>query len=292
MSGSVWAGQDVSVVIPTLGGQSLARTIDQLNRGTLLPAEILVCIPEEHRHRVVNLAHSNVRVIGTSVRGQVAQRIEGFKSARNEYVLQLDDDVVVDPHCLERLVAAVAATDGNYSVAAALRHADTDESVYARYAKPSLGKFYYVLLNGARGYAPGTVTAAGTEIGVDPACSNRTLYDVEWLPGGCVLHSRRNLVLQNYYPHAGKAYCEDLYQSRRLSEMGVGMRIASDAIAWIEDPRAESIPFARWLTDLRGDYRARRHYLKETSGSAWRMHAYYALRFLSRVGKLVFSPAR
>lgn len=282
----------VSVVIPTLGGDSLAGTIDALNAGTVVPAEILVCIPHAYRDITNSLTASNVTVIETERRGQVAQRIEGFKTARNEYVLQLDDDVAVEPHCLAHLVAAVAATNGSCSVAAALRHAKTDKSVYAHYAKPSLDRLYYLLLNGARGYAPGTVTAAGTEIGIDPASSNGTLHHVEWLPGGCVLHSKRNLVLQNYYPHVGKAYCEDLYQSRRLSEMGVGMRIASDAIAWIEDPRGESIPFARWLKDLRDDHRARSHYLKETSGSAWRMHAYYAVRFLSHVGKMFFRPSR
>lgn len=285
-------GDGVSVVIPTLGGPSLAGTIDRLNRGTLLPAEILVCIPEQQRDRVTDLAHSNVRIIGTSVRGQVAQRIEGFKAARNDYVLQLDDDVAVEPHCLERLVGAVAASSGNCSVSAALRHVDTDESVYAHYTEPYLQRFYYLLLNGKRGYAPGTVTAAGTEIGVDTTSSISTFHDVQWVPGGCVLHSKRNLVLENYYPHIGKAYCEDLYQSKCLSEKGVGMRIAGDAIAWIEDPRGESIPFALWLKDLKGDYRARRHYLRENSGSAWRMNAYYAVRVLSHLGKLLFRPAR
>ena len=284
-------GSLVSVVIPTLGGQSLPGTIDKLNRGTIVPAEILVCIPEEIRGRVAGLSQPNVKIVGTSMRGQVAQRIEGFKAAKNEYVLQLDDDIAVEPRCLERLVAAVEA-DGNSSVAAALRHADTDTSVYARNDKAYLGTFYYFLLNGARGYAPGTVTAAGTEIGVDPASSSLTLHDVEWLPGGCVLHNKRNLVLQNYYPHAGKAYCEDLYQSRCLSEKGVAMRVASDAIAWIEDPRNEDVPFARWIKDLRDDYSARRHYVRAISGSAWRLRAYYAVRFLRRIRKLVFSPRK
>ena len=151
---------DVSVVIATLGGPSLAGTIDHLNRGTLAPAEILICIPEEDRGRVANINASNVRVIGTSVRGQVAQRIEGFKAARHNYVLQLDDDVTLEPRCLERLVAAVDKAKGKYSVSAALRHVGTDESVYAHYATPYLRRLYYLLLNGKRGYLPGTVTAA------------------------------------------------------------------------------------------------------------------------------------
>jgi glycosyltransferase involved in cell wall biosynthesis len=280
------------VVIPTLGGDSLAGTIDQLNRGTVVPGEILICIPDEFVIRVAKLTQPNVRVLRTTVRGQVAQRIEGFKAAKTEYVLQLDDDVALEPHCLERLIAAVETLEGNCSVAAALRHTATDTSVYTRGSKGLLGTFYYRLLNGARGYAPGTITAAGTEIGLDPQSSTRKLHEVEWLPGGCVLHSRRNLVIENYYPHPGKAYSEDLYQSRCLARNGVRMMIAGDAIAWIEVPTNEHIPFRRWMRDLRDDYRARRHYISEGSGSAWRMHAYYAVRLLRQLGSRFLSPIR
>ena len=282
----------MSVVIPTLGGESLAGTIDGLNAGTLVPAEILVCVPQGYGKKTGNLKAPNVRVVETADRGQVPQRIAGFREVQYRYVLQIDDDVAVERHCLERLVAAVDAGEGRYSVAAALRHAGTDESVYEGYGKNVLGRLYYLLLNGAHGYAPGTVTAAGTEIGPNPASSVAALYDVDWLPGGCVMHDRRNLVLRNYYPHSGKAYCEDLYHSRALSAKGIGMKIATDAVAWIEDPRRVTVPLTRWLKDLRDDYRARRHYLTNAGGSAWRMHAYYALRLLSHVWKLLSRPAR
>lgn len=285
-------GSSVSVAIPTLGGDSLSGTIDQLNRGTVVPAEILVCIPEEYVTRVAKLTQPNVRILPTTVRGQVAQRIEGFKAAKTDYVLQLDDDVSLEPRCLERLIAALEAVDGSCSVAAALRDAGTDKSVYARTGEGTLGGVYYRLLNGARGYVPGTITAAGTEIGLDPESFPRKTHDVEWLPGGCVLHGRRNLVTENYYPHPGKAYSEDLYQSRCLARKGVRMMIAGDAIAWIEVPTNESVPFRRWFRDLRDDYRARRHYVSEGSGSAWRMHAYYAVRLLRQIGSRFLAPVR
>ncbi len=38
--------QAVSVVIATLGGSTLLSTIADLNSGTVVPAENLVCIPE------------------------------------------------------------------------------------------------------------------------------------------------------------------------------------------------------------------------------------------------------
>ncbi len=44
----------LSVVIATLGGDSLEKTIDHLNVGTITPFEILICIPTEDAYRVNN----------------------------------------------------------------------------------------------------------------------------------------------------------------------------------------------------------------------------------------------
>lgn len=65
--------KDVSVVIPTLGGETLIKTIEKVNSGSIIPAEILVCIPEEEVFRVGNIAIGNVKVIKTKCHGQVAQ---------------------------------------------------------------------------------------------------------------------------------------------------------------------------------------------------------------------------
>ena len=48
----------VSVVIATLGGDTLSDTLERLNCGTKLPAEILICIPEEYLDNVVEVAQS------------------------------------------------------------------------------------------------------------------------------------------------------------------------------------------------------------------------------------------
>ena len=53
----------VSVVIPTLGGQCLVTTIQQLNSGTLIPDEILICIPEEEAYKLVSLDFQNTKVL-------------------------------------------------------------------------------------------------------------------------------------------------------------------------------------------------------------------------------------
>lgn len=269
----------LSVVIATLGGESLRGTIEQLNRGTVVPDEILVCIPEEDAYKVATFSIPNVRVIKTDQRGQVAQRIAGFHRAGGKYIMQLDDDVMVDEYCIERLVDVLASSSGNYAVSPALRHIETDRSVYSKWSKNKIVRqMYYFLINGDEGYKPGTVTKAGTEIGVDPDLSDVMHHDVDWLPGGCVVHCRNNLVLSNYYPYSGKAYCEDMYHSRCLRAMGVKMLIASEAIAWIVDSRNEKVSFWNWWKELLREYSTRRHYLSATANNYMWMHIYYIIR--------------
>jgi hypothetical protein len=74
----------VTVVIVTLGGESLGDTVRAVNSGSLVPAEVLVCIPRTRRDTVDWLASrwSNLEIIPTIAAGQVLQRIEGFKRAR------------------------------------------------------------------------------------------------------------------------------------------------------------------------------------------------------------------
>ena len=51
----------------------------------------------------INFFFKNVKKISTKNKGQVFQRIEGFKLAKNDYVLQLDSDIRVSKFCLEHL---------------------------------------------------------------------------------------------------------------------------------------------------------------------------------------------
>ena len=56
----------LSVVIATLGGETLADTISYLNSGEKFPTEILICIPEEESSCAESLSMKNVKIIKTS----------------------------------------------------------------------------------------------------------------------------------------------------------------------------------------------------------------------------------
>ena len=70
----------ITVVIATLGGDSLKGTIEALNWGSIVPDEILVCIPTNEAHRVSGVAFQNVKVLVTNCRGRLLKERLDFET--------------------------------------------------------------------------------------------------------------------------------------------------------------------------------------------------------------------
>jgi len=81
------------VVVATLGGESLLKTIECLNSSSVIPNKILICIPANYFYETKDLHFNNIEIIQTQSKGQVFQRSEGFKKAMCEFVMQIDDDI-------------------------------------------------------------------------------------------------------------------------------------------------------------------------------------------------------
>ena len=181
----------MTVVIATLGGDSLKGTIEALNRGSIVPDEILICIPANEAHKVQNLSYRNVKVLVTDCRGQVAQRAIGFQNASHDVVMQLDDDILVDEHCIEHLLKTLKKCGSKVAVAPSLMSLSTGESVYKKPERNKiLLKIYYWIMNGSAGYQPGKIDKSGSAVGVDTKNANKESFDVEWVAGCCVMHYR------------------------------------------------------------------------------------------------------
>ena len=84
----------LSVVIPSLGG-NLHSSLEALNSGSLVPDEVIICLPNQN-HSVNNSSeYKNITILYSEKYGQVYQRLYGFRKAKGNYILQLDDDAIV-----------------------------------------------------------------------------------------------------------------------------------------------------------------------------------------------------
>lgn len=216
------SSDDVSVVIATLGGDTLLSTIESINSSSIVPVELLICIPSDNANNVAHLKHKNLKIVKTDCRGQVAQRAVGFAIAKSPYVLQIDDDIELDYLCIEELFNIVSSSS---DISAGPMLYDKKTGMYHSHLAPSnqrfkyLDKLIYVVANGKQGYTPGKIAKSGINFGLPEKPG--TWSNIDWLSGGCILHHKENLVLSNFYPVKGKAYAEDLFHSKLLREKNV-----------------------------------------------------------------------
>lgn len=284
--------QAVSVVIATSGGATLTDTIAGLNRGTVVPAEILVCVPEREASGMAPLTFDNVRVVPTPCRGQVAQRAVGFQEAKHAFVMQLDDDMFVDTQCLERLLI-VMGHSRDFALAPSLVNVATGESVYKKpLSGTKVGAIYYWLMNGRKGYRQGEIEKSGSPVGIDPAAHGREQYEVEWLAGGCVLHRRENLVLENFYPFSGKAFCEDIIHSFLLRQRKTRLIVVPQARCGLELVSPSSNDWPAFWKEIRGDFQARSYYMRLSGRNRGQMYIFYFLRVCRYIYKRTISITR
>jgi hypothetical protein len=232
---------------------------------------------------VEGIKHENVKIVRTKFMGQVAQRLEGFRSAAGEFIFQTDDDIIFDRFCLHYLMNSMKSIDKYSAISPEFRFIETNQSVYSVNKKGSLLKrCYYWIINGKRGYEEGIVTLAGTECGNCPEDNEVGLRETEWLPGGGVLHHKTNLVLDNYFPFVGKAYCEDLFHSYYLRLKGISLFIHFGANAYLyKSDLPVNIGFKSFFNNLYCDYRIRKAYVLLSKRNIIRLYFHYIIRVLS-----------
>lgn len=237
---------NISVVVATVGEPSLENTIFSLNNGSLRPEEILICIPGDFAERVEKFTQlENVKIVKTEIKGQVGQRCEGFKLARNDLVLQLDSDIQLDKNCLAELVNCLGANK-QAAVAPKLYNVKTKE--YYSFLIPQkhsiLEKIVYWVINSGKGFEAGKISCSGVNMGVPDIDEDVTGLD--WLPGGCILHRSENLVRENYYTFSGKAFAEDLFHSLKLKERSVSLVLSSKARCEVDLSSSDSFNLKRF----------------------------------------------
>lgn len=276
----------VSVVIATLGGSFLEHTLELLNKSSLRPHEILICIPEPEASKFNVALPDNVRIITTPKRGQVAQRAYGLELVNYEYVMQMDDDVFLKPDTIGLLIDAIQMAGHSCAVAPLFKNIKTGD--YLTRYRNNLKGIFKNLLATLIGGAPwgkrrmGLIDKAGIPYAVDHSfCNMETMVSVKWVPGGCVLTRRVDLVTEDYFPFEGKAYSEDVMHSLIWRRKGVRLFIVPGVAV---STHIDHLPLSS--AAIRADFEARKHVVSMMSGSFWRCriwHYWVYFRYIFRV---------
>ena len=123
----------------------------------------------------------------------------------------------------------------------------------------------------------GAVTAVGLSFGVDSSHCDENPFETQWLPGGCVLCFKDDLILEKFFPYSGKAYGEDLIHSFLRTKSGTRHWVIPGAKCSIDAPEPELSPLS-----ISAQVKARRYFVRLSGGSVWRLALYESFSALKR----------
>lgn len=255
-------------------------TIGSLTGGTKVPDEILICIPKDYAERARVFESAIVKVIATEMKGQVRQRAFGFTQCRFPLVMQLDDDILLASDAVAEMSRYLFALGTGNAIGPVYYGKTTGTCIYGNQVGFLKNLFDSMICMAPWGKSKmGKYTRIGINYGVDDSLTRQELEPVQWLPGGCVLSFKEDLVTDDFFPFDGKAYCEDVYHSFYRSRAGIKMWVATKIRAVIDVPPPEFGGNA-----VKKVIAIRRRFVEMIHGPLWRLSIYEAFcRIRSRI---------
>ena len=108
---------NVTVVIPTIGEKALFQVVNSLVKNNNIIKEIIIVIPKFYYNKIELIQFDNiVKIIKTDFKSQVKQRILGFRSAKYEFVLQLDSDILLEKNCMSLMCDYLTSKGKNSAI--------------------------------------------------------------------------------------------------------------------------------------------------------------------------------
>ena len=279
--------KNIDVVIPTLGGKKLYKTVKYLNSGSLKPKKIICVYYYKFNFSLFKKNFKNIYFVKSNVRNQIHQRNEGFRHVKSNYILQLDDDIIVEKNTLLNLMKSKIKL-GKKSLVGPVFLDLNKKSIHNEESnKKVISNIYkYFICAALYGIDKiGTITSLGLAYGVN-ASIKKKIVKCQWLPGGCVLFSK--ILLQNSFDKFSfdkKSFCEDIFFSIQRTKMKFKHFTITNSLAYTEKDKGQ-FNFKLYCDEIK----IRRFLLKYTKGNIIRFYLWALLELLNRsiLKKIIF----
>tara|TARA_B100000780_G_C21125965_1_gene456896 strand:+ start:2244 stop:3104 length:861 start_codon:yes stop_codon:yes gene_type:complete len=274
-----FSSKNIDVVIPTLCGKKLYKTIKSLSLGSLKPRKIICVYYYKFNFSIFKKHFKNIYFIKSNVRNQVQQRIEGFRHVKSNYILQLDDDIIFEKNTLLNLMKNKIKL-GKKSLVGPVYLDLNKKSIHnAESNKKVLTNIYKYFICGAL-YGInkiGTITSLGLAYGVN-ANIKKKIVRCQWLPGGCILFSK-NLLKNSFdkFIFDKKSFCEDIFFSIQRTKIKFKHFTITNSLVYTERNK-EQFNFKTYCDEIK----IRQFLLKYTMGNKIRFYLWALLELLNR----------
>jgi len=260
----------VSVVIPVARPtERLLRCLDALARQHLQPEEVVVVTAAMGEVRLAGVQRPKIRSVPCPAPPSFCRAVNvGIQATRSDWVLMLNDDVIVSPDCLQQLLAGIPA-DARIGMVCGKLLAGDGRTI------DSTGQF----VSRAR-------TALERGYGEVDRGQFDTPGDVFSVPGAAALYRRRMLdelaERGQYFDERFGMYLEDLDFGRRAQRAGWRAYYVPDAVGvHLRGATAKTRPprwrwlrryYLPWLSpELQARYVVNRYRLMAKHDTWWRL---------------------
>ncbi len=210
----------ISTIIPTIGrAESLRALLESILRQTRRPDEILVAdgsdadaISDLIAEPVWLAAGMKITQLKVSPPNAVAQRKAAITQSRGEYLFLLDDDVVLEPDCLENMTDLLDAKPELSAVTA-----DFSNQTWSN--PTTLWRCYLRLFHGVRkGEWQGRVVGPLLRFGYNPSPTEP--MPMQWLGAG------NSLIRRSVYEAAGGLSDFFLHRCTMNEDVDLGLKLS------------------------------------------------------------------
>lgn len=239
---------NLSLVIAShKGSKKLINLLNSIILGKSIPKEIIiVCSTDEYNKYIFNLKKFNkifnIIILKSKIKNQIYQRQIGLAKARNDYILQLDDDLTLDKNTIKLLYENV--NKSHFKKIFCLNLIDKNKnpldsrwSYYYRHYTSFKVALYF--LNGYKKIQPNTIIKSGR-----PIPSFKKNYRYEWLNSSLCFH-KNAMKDYKFFDTVGKAYYEDIFTSHSFLVQGYELKKITNSI--LIHPKTNQIDFNEHL---------------------------------------------
>tara|TARA_X000000950_G_scaffold224301_1_gene270344 strand:- start:9651 stop:10514 length:864 start_codon:yes stop_codon:yes gene_type:complete len=236
--------KELSIVCATHNNEKkLFQTVLQILKSSILPQEIIIVstsfkYKEYFSDEFINKNNIIFKVV--NFKSQTRQRACGINLVNTKYIIQIDDDIILDKYCINNMLKKIKKN--KKTIIGGLLLYNDNTNVYERFTKQYLKnkflKLILIILNSGKQPEDMSVLSSGRMF---PKLSEN-IIKTQWL-SSFIIYEKKIYKEGIKIKSNGKGYFEDVIFSNSLYQKGYNLIIDRKSIGYLE----ESAPIG--LTD-------------------------------------------
>ena len=231
---------DISIVCASHKGlKKIPKLLDSIYANTYHPYEILICVTDIADTLDISdfiKKNLNIKVIISNEFNQIKQRTNAINRSKSNYILQLDDDLILDSYAIENYWINIKSSlkpkklvIGGYVTLPNKKH--QSYRWYQHYNNNIFFRKILYLLNKFNLIKPMTVVESGRIIPLTNELPKNTRLKCQWLNSSILYH--KDVDRLNYdIKFKNKAYFEDVFFSYNLYKLNYTLILDSSIILY------------------------------------------------------------